>query len=180
VQYPGGLRARYRWSGSGGGPAIFALTETGGRLDDYGALALAEPDRACRAELRVEGPAGTWTARFASTIFDEPQGTYWDTAGLLVVKYGFGVYAMAGRSGDLAWSRKSATPVLTVIGSSLLDHVIVQSEVETVAVDRSGEPVWRIAHSDVVVGAEIVGGRLVLTSFGGEHQVLDPRTGRAA
>jgi hypothetical protein len=31
----------------------------------------------------------------------------------------------------------------------------------------------------VVVGAELVGGRLVLTSYGGERRALDPITGLA-
>ena len=33
---------------------------------------------------------------------------------------------------------------------------------------------WRLAHSEVVVGADLVGGRLVLTGFGG--QVDRPRS----
>jgi hypothetical protein len=37
---------------------------------------------------------------------------------------------------------------------------------------------WRIAHSDVVTGAELVGGRLVLTSYSGQLNALDPATGR--
>ena len=52
----------------------------------------------CHAELRVEGPQGTWTARFASPLFDEPTGVVWDTQAQLVVKYGFRVYGLAGRT----------------------------------------------------------------------------------
>jgi hypothetical protein len=177
VQYPGGLAARYRWTGSGGGAAIFALTEFGGQLTDFGALVSDQPERLCRAELRVEGPLGAWTARFASPIFDEPRGVLWDTPGLLVVKYGFRVYGLVGRTGALRWSHGSATPIVTVLGSSRLPHVIMQSEVETVALDESGTPTWRVAHSDVVADAELVGGRLVLRSYGGEHQTLDPLSG---
>ena len=179
IHYPGGLAARYRWTGSGKGPAIFALTEAGGTLTDHGTLVSPEPDRLCRAEIRVEGPLGAWTGRFASAIYDNPQGTYWDTTGLLVLKYGFMAYGLEGRTGDLRWTHPSSTPILFVLGSSRLDHVIVQSEIETVALDAAGSPVWRIAHSDVVADAELVGGRLVLTSYGGQLQAIDPKTGRS-
>lgn len=178
VQYPGGLRARYRWVGSGQAAALLAVSESSGSLTDHGALVSAEPDRLCRAELRVEGPLGTWTARFASPISDEPRGLYWDTPGLLVVKYGFATYALVGRTGELRWWHASRTPVLTVLGSSRLPHVIAQSEVETFALRDDGEVAWRLAHADVVTEAELVGGRLVLTSYGGLYQPLDPLTGR--
>ena len=177
IQYPGGLAARYRWTGSGEGVDAFGPTEAGGRLADHGELVSPAPDRLCRAELRVEGPLGAWTARFASVIFDEPRGVFWDGAGLLVVGYGFAVYALNGRTGELAWTHKSGTPIVAVLASPRFDHVIVQSEVETVAVDAAGEPVWRVAHSDVVAEAELIGGSLVLTSYGGGRQALDPRTG---
>jgi hypothetical protein len=179
VRYPGGLAARYRWAGSGDAAAVFALSEEGGPLDDYGPLVADEPDRLCRAELRVEGPTGTWTARFASQIFDAPEAVLWDVPGLLVVKYGFAVYAFASRSGELRWTFRSGTPIVRVLGSSRLSHVLVQSEVETIALRADGEVAWRVAHSDVVVEADLVGGRLVLTSYGGEHQTLDPATGQA-
>ena len=35
------------------------------------------------------------TARFASMIFDEPAGAYWDDPGLLVITYGFETYGFA-------------------------------------------------------------------------------------
>jgi hypothetical protein len=178
VRYPGGFSAHYRWAGSGQAGATFALTERGGPLTDHGALVSTDPDRLCRAELRLEGPLGTWTARFASVIHDEPQGVLWDTAGLLLVKYGFAVYALVARTGELSWHWQSSTPIIGVLGSSRLDHAIAQSEVETIALDASGEVRWRIAHPDVVTEAELVGGRLVLTSYSGQLQSLDPRTGR--
>lgn len=178
VQYPGGLRARYRWAGSAGAGSLRAVTESSGSLTDHGALISTEPDRLCRAELRIEGPLGIWTARFASPISDEPSGFYWDTPGLLVIKYGFATYALAGRTGELRWWHESRTPLLTVLGSSRLPHVIAQSEVETFALRDDGEVAWRLAHADVVVGAELVGGRLVLTSYGGSYQPLDPLTGQ--
>jgi hypothetical protein len=171
VTYPGGLRARWRWGGSGSATAVFSLTEVGAALTDHGPLVNATPDALCRAELHVEGPAGTWTARFASTISDEPAALLWDTAGLLVVKYGFHLYGIDTRTGELRWSHRSASPLLVV-------HVIAQEEIETFALEPDGTVAWRIAHSDVVTAAELVGGRLVLTSYAGEAVALDPATGR--
>ena len=177
VQYPGGLAARYRWVGSGRAESIAALSEAGGTLTDHGSLVSPHPDRLCRAELRVEGPPGTWTARFASPIFDQPTGLLWDTAGLLVVRYGFVAYALASRSGELRWSYSSRTPLVSLLGSSRLAHVIAQSEVTTVALDPAGTVLWRVPHADVITEAELVGGRLVLTTWGGLLQTLDPVTG---
>jgi hypothetical protein len=179
VQYPGGLAARFRWGGTASGDAVFGLSEAGGTLHDFGPLASDEPDRQCRAELRIEGPLGAWTARFASPIFDDPQALLWDTTAVLVVKYGFEVYALAGRTGELRWHHRSRTPVLCVMGSPRLEHVLVQSELETFALRDDGEVAWRAAHTDVVAEAELVGGRLVLTSYGGLLQTLDPATGRS-
>ncbi len=180
IAFPGGIRASLRWAGSGSAAAVFALTETGGTLEDHGALVGSDPDRRCRAEMRVESPAGAWTARLASTISDAPAGFYWDTAGLLVVKYGFHVYAFEARTGALRWHHRSASPVVVVLGSSRLAHILVQAEIETFAIEASGEVAWRVAHSDVVAAAELVGGKLVLTSFAGEIRALDPATGRGA
>lgn len=177
VGYPGGLAARYRWAGTGGAEAVFALSESGGSLSDHGAHVSGEPDRLCRAELRVEGPLGAWTARFASPIFDEPSGLLWDTAGLLVVKYGFLVYALGSRSGELQWRHSSRTPLVGILGSSRLPHVVAQSEVETFALDATGAVTWRIAHRDVITGAELVGGTLVVTSYAGLLSAFDPLTG---
>ncbi len=180
ITYPGGLRARWRWAGSGQAAAVFALTEAGGVLQDHGPLVGDDPDARCRAELRIDGPAGAWTARFASTIQDEPQAVLWDVPGLLVVKYGFHAYGLAARTGELAWSHRSATPVLAVLASSRIRHVIVQSEIETFAIEADGDVAWRVAHSDVVTAAELIGGHLVLTGYGGQRNALDPATGRQA
>ncbi len=136
-----------------------------------------EPDRLCRAELRVEGPLGTWTARFASVISDEPDGLLWDTQGLLLVRYGFRIYALEARTGDLRWSRDSGTPLVALLGSSRLEHVIAQSEIETVALDGQGAVLWRVGHSDVITSAELMGGRLVLQAWGGGLVTIDPVTG---
>jgi hypothetical protein len=179
VQYPGGLAARYRWVGSGQARTLDAVAETGGAFTDLGALVSPSPDRLCRAELRVEAPTGTWTVRLASPIFDEPSGMLWDTHVLLIVVYGFALYALAARSGELRWHHASRTPLLMVLGSSRLDHVIAQSELETVALDADGEVRWRVGHADVIAGAEMVGGRLVLSTYGGLLTTLDPVTGRS-
>ena len=180
ISYPGGLRARWRWGGSGQASAVFALSEVGGSLLDLGPEVASDPDELCRAELRVDGPAGGWTVRLASRINDEPAAQLWDTAGQLVVKYGFHAYGLDARTGALAWSHRSATPLLALFASSRLRHVVLQSELETFAVEADGTVAWRIAHSDVVTEAAMVGGRLVLTAYGGGVQALDPATGRSA
>jgi outer membrane protein assembly factor BamB len=180
VAFPGGLRASFRWAGSGEGAAVFALTETGGPLTDLGTLIGPDADRRCRAELRVETPSGPWTVRLASTINDEPAGLLWDNEELLLVVYGFHGYAFGARTGELRWSHRSASPVVALLGSPRLPHAILQAEIETFALEPSGEVAWRVAHSDVVAGAELVGGQLVLTSFAGQVRALDPLTGRTA
>lgn len=178
VSYPGGLRARYRWAGSGQAAEVFALSEAGGALVDLGPRVSLDPDAVCRAELRVDTPSGAWTVRLASTIFDEPAGLAWDVPGLLVVKYGFHVYGLGARDGEARWIHRSATPVLSLHGSARLEHVVAVAEIETVALDAAGALAWRIGHSDVVSAAELVGGRLVLTSYGGDRLAIDPATGR--
>ncbi|HEX8938684.1 MAG TPA: PQQ-binding-like beta-propeller repeat protein [Candidatus Limnocylindrales bacterium] len=180
LAFPGGLRVRLRWAGSGQGPAVFALSEVGGRLEEHGGLVSPEFERLCRAEIRVEGPGGAWTARLASPIFDEPRPVFRDLAGLLAVGYGFVTYAFDARTGELRWSHRSRTPLVGVLSSSRLDHLIVQSQLETFALEDGGEVRWRVVHSDAAATAELVGGRLVLSSYEGLLQVLDPSTGRAA
>lgn len=159
---------------------MFALSEAGGTLTDLGELSGSDPDRRCRAEVRIDAPGGSWTVRLASLISDEPSGLLWDSAGLIVLKYGFHAYAFEARTGVLRWSHRSGSPIVALLASPRLPHVLVQAEVETFAIESDGEVAWRVAHSDVVTEAELVGGRLVLTSFGGQVQALDPRTGRAA
>ena len=180
IAYPGGLRARWRWGGSGSGPAVFALSEAGGDLIDLGPRVAAKPDALCRAELRLEGPRGAWTARFASLIHDEPRALHWDSTGLLVVAYGFHTYGLDVGTGRLRWEHRSATPLIALLGSPRLAHLIVQSELETFAMEPDGTVAWRVAHSDVVTAADLLGGRLVLTGFDGQVNALDPTTGRAS
>ena len=88
------------------------------------------------------------------------------------------VLAIDARTGALAWSHRSATPLLAVFASSRLRHVVLQAELETFAIEADGTVAWRIAHSDVVTEAAMVGGRLVLTAYGGGVNSLDPSTGR--
>ena len=180
ITYPGGLRARWRWGGSGSGAAVFALSVVGGDLIDFGASVAVDPEPLCRAELRLEGPRGSWTARFASLIHDEPRGLHLDADGLFVVAYGFHTYGLAVETGTARWEHRSATPIVALLGSSRLAHVLVQAELETFAIEPDGNVAWRVAHSDVVTAAEIVGGRLVLTSFGGQVTALDPASGRTS
>ncbi|MEJ7749617.1 MAG: hypothetical protein WKF56_09960, partial [Candidatus Limnocylindrales bacterium] len=150
ITYPGGLRARWRWAGSGRAAAVFALSEVGGTLLDLGPRVSPNPDVLCRAELRLDGPRGAWTARFASTIFDEPRGLYWDSHGLLVVTYGFHTFGLDAADGGLRWEHRSGSPIVAVLGSPRLRHVLVQSEIETFALEPDGTVAWRLAHSDVV------------------------------
>ena len=138
ITYPGGLRARWRWGGSGQAAAVFALSEAGGALVDLGPRVARIPDALCRAELRLDGPRGPWTARFASTIYDEPRALYWDTAGLLVVAYGFHTFGLDAATGELRWDHRSATPIVALFGSSRLAHVVVQAELETFAIEPDG------------------------------------------
>jgi hypothetical protein len=180
VQYPGGIAARYRWTGSGGGPEMFAISEAVGTLVDHGSLAGAGPERMCRLELRVESPAGSWTGRFASPIYADPSGTLWDEAGLLLVAYGFLLYAIEPRSGSLAWTHTSGSPIVAILASSRLDHVLLQSEIETIALRRDGEVAWRAAHTDVILDAALIAGRLDLTTYAGAHVYLDAASGRTA
>jgi hypothetical protein len=156
------------------------LSEAGGNLIDLGPRVSADPDALCRAELRLEGPRGAWAARFASMIHDEPRGLYWDTDGLLVVAYGFHTFGLDAESGEVRWEHRSATPLIALLGSPRLGHVLVQSEIETFAIEADGTVGWRVAHTDVVTAAELVGGRLVLTGFDGQLNALDPVTGRSS
>jgi PQQ-like domain len=178
ITYPGGLRARWRWGGSGQAAEVFALSETGGSLLDLGPHVSDDPDALCRAELRLGGPRGAWTARFASTIYDEPRALYWDSEGLLVVAYGFHTFGLDAASGGERWKHRSATPIIALLGSPRLRHVLVQAEIETFALEADGSVAWRVAHSDVVTAAELIGGRLVVTGFDGQHNALDPASGR--
>lgn len=178
MRYPGGLTVRFRWVGTGQAKAISRLTEDGGSLTDHGPLVDISPDRLCRAEARVEGPLGVWTARFASLIYDEPVGAVWDTAGLLLVRYGFAVYALDRRTGDLRWWRASGTPLVAVLASTRSPHLVVQSEIETLALREDGAVSWRIAHDDVIAEAGIVGGRLVLTGYRGVLPPIDLASGQ--
>lgn len=171
---------RATWGSSGQASAVFALSESGATLVDHGALgagAEADPDRLCRMELRVETPNGAWAVRLATAIYDEPRAIHWDDAGLFVVGYGFTVYAFGARTGALAWNHQTGTPVVELIASPRFGHVIVQSEIETWAIRGDGEVRWRLAHSDIVGAAELIGGRLILTSVHGEAQSIDPNTG---
>ena len=57
---------------------------------------------------------------------------------------------------------------------------LLQTELETIALRETGEVAWRAAHSDVITDAQLVAGRLDLTTYGGQHVYLDARTGQPA
>ena len=57
ITYPGGLRARWRWGGSGQGAAVFALSEVGGRLLDLGHAGGRRPGAAVPRGAPARGPA---------------------------------------------------------------------------------------------------------------------------
>jgi len=145
---------------------------------DYGELVDANPDALCRAQARVETPSGAWTVRLASPVFDDPAGAFWDQPGLLVIGYGFRTYGFEARSGELRWTHEAKTPLVGVYVSSRLPHLLIQTELETFAIQPDGEVAWRVAHSDVVVAASLTGGRLTLASYSGQTSSLDPATGR--
>ena len=123
----------------------------------------------CRAELRIDGPGGAWTARFASTIYDEPAGAR------------LGRPRAVRRQVRLphVWLRRPdrRAPLVAPFGDApaggfrlaSAGAFVVQSEIETFALEPDGTVAWRIAHCDVVTDAELVGGRLVLTSYGGAY-----------
>ena len=78
--------------------------------------------------------------------------------------YGFHTFGLEAATGEARWDHRSATPIIALLGSSRLEHVLVQAELETFAIEADGTVAWRVAHSDVVTAAELVGGRLVLTA----------------
>ena len=84
---------------------------------------------------------------------------------------------LTGLAGLLAGAFSMAVGELTSVSSQ---SELVQAEIETFAIRGDGEVAWRVAHSDVVTAAELLGGRLVLSSFSGEVQAIDPATGRPA
>ena len=78
------------------------------------------------------------------------------------------------------WRWGGSGQASAVFASSRLRHVVLQAELETFAIEADGTVAWRIAHSDVVTEASMVGGRLVLTGYGGGVNAIDPATGRSA
>ena len=138
----------------------------------------ADPNRCAARSSALEGPRGAWTARFASAIYDEPRAPLLGQRRPAGRAYGFHTFGLDVASGDASWDHRSATPIVALFGSSRLAHVIVQSELETFAIEPDGTVAWRVAHSDVVTAAEIVGGRLVLTGYRRPGQrSIDPADG---
>ena len=136
ASYPGGIRVRSAWGGSGDGPAVFALSEAGGTLVEHGPLVSPTYERLCRAELRVETPGGPWAVRLASPIFDEPIGVPVGRAGpagrrLRLPHLRASPPGPASCAGAIARIRRSSR----ILGSSRIPHVIVQAEIETFAIE---------------------------------------------
>ena len=96
------------------------------------------------------------------------------------MSYGFHTFGLTVATGDAAWEHRSATPIVALMGSSRLAHVLVQAEIETFAIEADGTVAWRVAHSDVVTAADLIGGRLILTGYDGQLNALDPATGRSS
>ena len=136
-------------------PAVFALSEAGGALVDLspvaagsraavprraaprgparrvvGALRVAHPRRAARA------PLGHRRRCWSSPTGSTPT-------------------ASRSRRARPRWDHRSATPIIALLGSPRLAHVIVQSELETFAIEPDGTVAWRVAHSDVVTAADL-------------------------
>ena len=180
ITYPGGLRARWRWGGSGSAPEVFALSEAGGELIDLGPR--SRPTRTpCAAPSSVSRgraePGRPGSPRSSTTSRGRSTGT---APGCSSSPTASTRYGLETATGDPRWSHRSATPILALLGSPRLAHVLVQAEIETFAIEPDGSVAWRVAHSEVVTAAELLGGRLVLTGFGGQVTSLDPATGRSA
>ena len=152
-------------------------------LIDLGPRVAADPDAAVPRRAPPRGPArrldGAVRLAHPRRAAGAPLGR---RAGLLVVAYGFHTYGLETATGDARWDHRSATPILALLGSPRLAHVIVQAEIETFAIEPDGTVAWRVAHSDVVTAAELVGGRLVLTGFdgAGHARSIRRRAGRAS
>jgi hypothetical protein len=71
------------------------------------------------------------------------------------VAYGFHTYGLEVATGERRWDHRSASPIIALLGSSRLAHVVVQAEIETFAIEPDGTVAWRIAHSDVVTGRSL-------------------------
>jgi hypothetical protein len=180
VTYPGGLRARWRWAGSGQGGGGLRVDRGRGLAARLGTRVSTDPDALCRAEIRLEGPRGRVDRTLRIDDLRRAGRARLGYRRLLVVKYGFHTFGLDAAAGRASLGAPSAVAGDRPLGSSRLPHVLVQTEIETFAIEADGTVAWRVAHSDVVTAAELVGGRLVLTSFDGLVVALDPELGATA
>ena len=181
IAFPGGLRASLRWAGSGRAAEVFALTEAGGPLVDLGELAGPDPDERCRAEIRrrdagraVDGPARLDDQRRAGGPAVGLRGP---------ARHQVRVPRLRVRRADRRAGAGATGARRRCSSSSARPGCRTSSPRPRSRPSRSrrdGEVAWRVAHSDVVTEAELVGGRLVLTSFDGQVRAIDPLTGRSA
>ena len=101
-------------------------------------------------------------------------------AALLIQGLHLGIEFKGGSSYTVNKSGITVEEARTAVeGAGITGEIIVQSEVETWAIRADGEVKWRLAHTDVVGAAELLGGQLILTSIAGATQSIDPATGRA-
>ena len=178
IAYPGGLRARWRWGGSGSGPQVFALSEVGGDAGRPRARASPPTPSPVPRRAAPRGPARRLDGAVRLAHLTTSRGRCTGTPRACSSSpTGSTPSASRSRSGDARWDHRSATPIIALLGSPRLAHVVVQAELETFAIEPDGTVAWRVAHSDVVTAAELVGGRLVLTSFGGQVQRARPGDG---
>ena len=74
VTYPGGLRARWRWGGSGQRPAVFALSEAGGTLIDLARGSAPIPTPCAGPSSGSRDRAAPGRPASPRLIHDEPRG----------------------------------------------------------------------------------------------------------
>ena len=182
VSYPGGLRVRYRWAGSGQGAAVFALTR--GRRPAPRLRRSHGPDleRLCRAELRgrrarpAPGPPGS--RRRSSTSRAGLPGT---SPGCSSSSTGSSAYGLAARTGELRWLHRSrlaagGRPRLVAPrprpGPGRDRDVRPRGERRRSAGASPTPTSWPRPSSSAAA--------CVLTSYGGLVRALDPATGIAA
>ena len=158
VQYPGGLAARYRWGGSGSGPEVFGLSESGGTLTDHGHARLGRPRAALPSGAARRGAARHMDGAIRlADLRRSPKGCSGIRRRCWRSATASSRTPSRSRTGELRWTHRSGTPLVALLGSSRLPHLLLQSEVETFALDAEGAVRWRAAHSDVVSAAELVG-----------------------
>ena len=116
VTYPGGLRARWRWGGSGPAPAVFALTEAGGSLIDLGPRSRPIPmpcaGRSSGSRDRA-APGRSGSRRSSTTTRVRCTGT---APGSWSSPTGSTPTASRPRPASARWDHRSASPIVALLG----------------------------------------------------------------